>query len=124
MFHNICQNSKLKKNPSTLYHVDKLISAGLGIFLDLTAGIVPCMKSALLHCKVTRVLHNKNDAIERENQYLYKTSCILTFKIYYKRKVVQGIIAVDLADKCPNRNIYCTIRREIYLLHSVIHPSS
>lgn len=71
LFHSICQNSKLKKNPSTLYHVDKLISAGLGIFLDLTAGIVPWMKSALLHCKVTRVLHNKNDAIERENQYLY-----------------------------------------------------
>lgn len=91
MFHNICQNSKLKKNPSTLYHVDKLISAGLGIVLDLTAGIVPCMKSALLHCKVTRVLHNKNDTIERENQYLSKTSYILTFKIYYKRQVVQGI---------------------------------
>ena len=60
LFHNICQNSKLKKN-----------SAGLGIILDLTAGIVPCMKIAMLHCKVTRVLHNKNDAIERENQYLY-----------------------------------------------------
>ena len=28
LFHNICQNSNLKKNPSTLYHVDKLISAG------------------------------------------------------------------------------------------------
>ena len=50
--------------------MDKLISAGLGIVLDLTAGIVPCMKSALLHCKVTRVLHNKNDTIKRENQYL------------------------------------------------------
>ena len=50
--------------------MDKLISAGLGIILDLTAEIVPCMKSALLHCKVTRVLHNKNDTIERENQYL------------------------------------------------------
>ena len=50
--------------------MDKLISAGLGIVLDLTAGIVPCMKSALLHCKVTRVLLNKNDTIERENQYL------------------------------------------------------
>lgn len=47
--------------------MDKLIFVGLGIVLDLIVGIVFCMKSVLLYCKVIRVLYNKNDVIEREN---------------------------------------------------------